>query len=48
MNPDDARRIAEARCAEEVIRAFDGMYDLSAWMECVERESRDLEEGYKR
>jgi len=47
MNPDDARRIAQARCAEETIRTFDGMLDLAYYLECVERESRDLEEGYK-
>jgi len=49
MNPDDARKIAQARCTERLTRQYGSeLYSLDEWLTCVDIESRDLEEGYKR
>ena len=44
MEPEKARKLAEAECTTKMLRQYDGMFDLTEWMACVESRARDLEE----
>ena len=43
VEPEKARRIAEARCTERLARVYGGMFSLEEWLICVDVEEGNLE-----